>query len=144
MQLRLLNSLMALSPTLSHPKQSEMHRKKVDFTLLQRRKLLFSNEPIVYDVFSLQNIMKTGLWRTGKGFYGQMKPKSIGLGQMERLISGKKKENHYLTEQHHLLSNMGEEEILWYGVVWGGMEYMSCGIEWLKSGIKFHQRYAKT
>jgi hypothetical protein len=23
-------------------------------------------------------------------------------------------------------------------------EYMSCGIEWLKSGMKFHQRYAKT
>jgi transposase len=71
------------------------------------------------------NIMKTGLWRTGKCFYGQMKPKSIGLGQMERLISGKKRENHYLTEQHHLLSNMEEEETSWYGVVWGGMEWES-------------------
>jgi len=69
--------------------------------------------------------MKTGLWRTGNGFYGEMKPKSIGLGQMERLISGKKRENHYLTGQHHLLSNMEEEGTSWYGVVWGGMEWES-------------------
>ena len=73
----------------------------------------------------LQSIMNTGLWRIGKGFYGQMRPKSIGLGQMGRFISGKKGENHYLTEQHHLLSNMEEEETSWYGVVWGGMEWES-------------------
>jgi len=54
---------------------------------------------------------------------------------MERLISGKKKENHYLTEQHHLLSNMEKEETLWYGVVWGGMEWESsqrCRGTWIK------------
>src|ERR1700723_2819722 len=73
----------------------------------------------------LQSIMNTGLWRIGKGFYGQMRPKLIGLGQMGRFISGKKGENHYLTEQHHLLSNMEEEETSWYGVVWGGMEWGS-------------------
>jgi len=28
---------------------------------------------------------------------------------MERLNTGKKRENHYLTEQHHLLFNMEEE-----------------------------------
>jgi hypothetical protein len=69
--------------------------------------------------------MKTGLWRTEKGFYEQMRPKSIELDQMERSISGNKGENHYLTEQHHLLSNMEEKETSWYGVVWGGMEWES-------------------
>jgi hypothetical protein len=122
MQFRLLNSLMALSSTLSHHKQSEMHSRRISFMLLQRRKHLFSNMPIIYSASRLQDIIKTGLWRTRKGFYGQMRPKSIELGQMERSISGNKGENHCLTEQHHLLSNMEEEETLWYGVVWGRME----------------------
>src|ERR1700722_6899953 len=99
--------------------------RKMGFPLLQRRKLLISNEPIAYGTSSLQSITNTGLWRIGKGFYGQMRPKSIGLGQMGRFISGKKGENYYLTEQHNLLSNMEEEETSWYGVVWGGMEWGS-------------------
>jgi hypothetical protein len=95
MQFRLLNSLMASSPILSHPKQSEMHSRRISFMLLQRRKHLFSNMPIVYGASSLRGVMKTGLWRTEKGFYGQMRPKSIELGQMKRSISGNKGENHW-------------------------------------------------
>jgi hypothetical protein len=67
-------------PTLSHPKQSEMCSRKINFMPLQRRKHLFLNKPIACSASSLQDIMKAGLWRTGKGFYGQMRPRSIGLG----------------------------------------------------------------
>ena len=66
--------------------------------------------------------MKTGLWRIGKGFYGQMRLKSIELGQMEGFTPGKKGENHLQTEPLHQLSNMEGEITLWYGVEWGGME----------------------
>src|ERR1700720_3597440 len=72
----------------------------------------------------LQSIMNTGLWRIGKGFYGQMRPKSIGLGQMGRFISGKKGENHYLTEQHHLLVKHGGGKNL---MVWGCMGWNGVG-----------------
>jgi hypothetical protein len=95
--------------------------------LLQRRKHFFSNVPIIYGASGLQDIMKTGLWRTEKGFYGQMRPKSIELSQMERSISGNKEENHYLTEQHHLSSNMEKEETLWYGVEWSGKACRGAG-----------------
>jgi len=37
------------------------------------------------------------------------------------VISGKKGENHYLIEQHHLLSNMEEEELMNMGLL--GMEW---------------------
>jgi hypothetical protein len=63
-------------------------------------------------------------WIVEDWFYRQMRPRSIGLGQIERCMSENKGENHYLTEQHHLLSNM-EEETSWYVVVWGGMEWES-------------------
>jgi hypothetical protein len=66
--------------------------------------------------------MKTGQWRIGKGSYGQMRPKSIGLGQMEGLILGRRRGSHFLTEPPLLLLNMEEGIILWCGVVWGGME----------------------
>jgi hypothetical protein len=66
--------------------------------------------------------MKTGQWRIGKGSYGQMRPKSIGLGQMEGLILGRRRGNHFLTKPPLLLLNMEEGIILWCGVVWGGME----------------------
>jgi hypothetical protein len=64
--------------------------------------------------------MKTGLWRTGKGFYGQMKPKSIGLGQMERFISGKKRENHYISERttSPTVKHEGGNLMIWGCVGW--------------------------
>ena len=37
-------------------------------------------------------------------------------------ILGRRRENHFLTESPPLQSNMEEGTILWYGVVWGGME----------------------
>jgi hypothetical protein len=66
--------------------------------------------------------MKTGLWRIGKGSYGQMRLKLTGLGQMGGSTHGKKEGSHFQTEPPHLLSSMEEEITLWYGVVWGGME----------------------
>ena len=71
------------------------------------------------------NTMKTGLWRIGKGYYGQIRLNLITLGQMERYMSRNNKENYYQIALQHLLSNMEKETILWYGVVWGGMEWES-------------------
>ena len=39
--------------------------------------------------------------------------------------SGSNGENQYLTGLQHQLSNMEEETILWYGVVWGGIGWGS-------------------
>ena len=39
---------------------------------------------------------------------------------MGRYMSRSNRENQYLTRLQHQLSNMEEETILWYGVVWGG------------------------
>ena len=74
---------------------------------------------------SLHTHIGIGQWRTGKGCCGQMRQRLIELDQMGRHMYGKKGGNHCLTEQHHLLSNMEEEETLWYGVVWDGMELES-------------------
>jgi hypothetical protein len=63
-----------------------------------------------------------GQWRTGKGYCGQMKQKSIGLSQMGRCIPGRRGENHFLTGLPPLLSSMEGVVTSWYGGVWGGME----------------------
>jgi hypothetical protein len=99
-----------------------MHSKRMTFVVLSRENVLFSKRLIDCNVFNGQDTMKTGQWRIGKGSYGQMRSKSTGLGQMEGLILGRRRENHFLTEPPLLLSNMEEEIILWCGVVWGGME----------------------
>jgi len=63
--------------------------------------------------------MKTGQWRIGKGFFGQMRPKLIGLGQMGGFILGSKRGKHFQIGSPYLLSNMEEGITLWYGGVWG-------------------------
>src|ERR1700754_3092841 len=70
--------------------------------------------------WTLPTSISTGLWWTGEGYYGQIRPKSTGLCQMGINGPGKRLENHYQTGLLHLLSSM-EEEVLWFGAVWDGM-----------------------
>src|SRR5467141_3938733 len=65
--------------------------------------------------------MKIGQWRIGRGSYGQMRPKSTGLGQMGGFILGSRRGNHFQTGPPPPLSSMEEGIILWYGGVWSGM-----------------------
>src|SRR5882724_8622638 len=65
--------------------------------------------------------MKIGQWRIGRGSYGQMRPKSTGLGQMGGFILGSRRWNHFQTGPPPPLSSMEEGIMLWYGGVWGGM-----------------------
>jgi len=74
--------------------------------------------------WTLPTSISTGLWWTGEGYYGQIRPKSAGLGQMGINGPGKGLENHYQTGLLHLLSSM-EEEVLWFGAVWDGMGWGS-------------------
>ena len=107
---------------LSQPKQSEMHSNKMTFWLSSRRNDLFSRRPTDWSTSNLPDIMKTGQWRIGRGSCGQMRPKSTGLDQMEGPTLGRRGGNHFLTEPPLPQSSMEEGIILWYGVVWGGME----------------------
>ena len=65
--------------------------------------------------------MKTGQWRTRRGSYGQMRPRSTGLGQMEGFIPRNKRVNNFLIGPPHPQSSMEKEIILSYGGVWAGM-----------------------
>ena len=65
--------------------------------------------------------MKTGQWRTGRGFYGQIRPRSTGLGQMRGFISGNKRVNNFLIGPPHPQSSMEEEIISLYRGVWARM-----------------------
>ena len=107
---------------LSHPKPSGMHSNKMTFVLLSRGNTLFSRRPTDWSVSNLPDTMKTGQWRIGRGSCGQMRPKSTGLDQMEGPILGRREGNHFLTGLPLPQSSMEEGTILWYGVVWGGME----------------------
>jgi hypothetical protein len=116
---------MSSSPTLSHPKTVRNALKESGFYSATKKKTPLLNEPIANGASSLQYIMKTGPWRIGKGFYRQMRQKSIGLGQMERFISGKKGENHFLMEhcqtwRRRKPHSMGLYEVEWSGKAHGG------------------------
>ena len=116
------NSPTMSSPILSHPKQSEIHWRRVDYTLQQRRNYQCLRRLIVIGNFSSVCITKTGLWRTWRGCYGHMRQRLIKLGNMGRFMSGKNVENPYLTALQHQLSNMEAVITWWYGAVWVGME----------------------
>ena len=96
--------------------------KEDDFHSIVKQKHPLQKRSTDKTILNLPNIMKIGQWRIGRGSYGQMRPKSTELDQMEGLILGKRRENHCLTEPPLPQSNMEEETTLWYGVVWGGME----------------------
>ena len=114
-------SLMASFPTLSQSKQSGMSSRRMDFPLLSRRSALFLRGIIKKLISNLLSTMKTGQWRIGRGSYGQMRPRSTGLGQMEGSIPGKKGVSLFQTASPPQLSSMEEEIISWYGVAWAGM-----------------------
>ena len=95
-------------PTLSTLKQSGMSLKKIIFILLSRKNALYSNSDIDKTALNLPNTIKIGQWRTGKGSYGQMRPRLIGLGQMEGSTLERRKENPFQIGLPPLLSNMEE------------------------------------
>ena len=107
---------------LSHPNQSGMRSNKMTFVLLSRGNTLFSRRATDWSILNLPDTMKTGQWRIGRGSYGQMRPKSTELDQMEGPVLGRRGGNHFLTGPPLPWSSMEEGTILWYGVVWGGME----------------------
>jgi hypothetical protein len=111
----------AFFPILSPPKQSEMCSRRMGFALLSRRNALFLRGVIERIASNLPSTMKIGQWRIGRESYGQMRPRSIGLGQMEGPIPGKKGVHLFLTALPLPLSSMEGGIILWYGGVWDGM-----------------------
>ena len=111
----------ASSPALSYPKQSGIYSRRTTFALLLRRSALFSRSNIDRIVSNLPSTIKIGQWRIGRGSYGQIKPRSIGLGQMEGPTLGNKEVNPFQTILPLLLSSMEGGIILWYGGVWAEM-----------------------
>jgi hypothetical protein len=51
------------------------------------------------------------MWKVEKGFYSQIRPTSIRLGQMRGFTLESKKENHSHTKLSFLLSNMAEQKL---------------------------------
>ena len=64
--------------------------------MVKRRKPLLSIKHGKRRVTLLSSI-RTGLWRTGPELFGQMRQKSIGLGQMEECMCEKKQASLYRT-----------------------------------------------
>ena len=62
-----------ISNIISNPVTLQMHWKRVDYTLQQRRKYQCLRRLIVRGDFSSVCIMRTGLQRTGRGCSGQMR-----------------------------------------------------------------------
>src|SRR6266516_1758477 len=106
-------------PILSHPKQPGIYSRKMTFTLLSRRNVLFSRRSTDWSISNLPDTTKTGQWRIGRGSCGQMRPKSTGLDQMEGPILGRRRENHFLIELPLLQSREQSYGMGVYGVEWG-------------------------
>ena len=121
MLFKLRISLTASSPALSHPKQSGIYSRRTTFTLLLRRSALFLRSDISRIISNLPSTMKIGQWRIGRGSYGQMRPRSTGLGQMKGPTLGNKGVNLFQTIPPLLLSSMEGGIISWYRGVWDRM-----------------------
>jgi hypothetical protein len=89
-----------------------MPSRRMTFVVLSRENVPFSKRLIDWNVLNGWGVMKTGQWSIGKESYGQMRPKSTGLGQMEGLILVRRRRNHFLTGPPLLLSNIEEGIIL--------------------------------
>ena len=107
----------ASSSALSHPKQSGICSRRTTFALLLRRSALSSRSNINRIASNLPSTMKIGQWRIGRGSYGQMRPKSTGLGQMGGPTLGDKEVKLFQTALPLLLSSMKGGIISWYGGV---------------------------
>jgi len=105
---------------LSQSKPSGMCSRKMGTSPMQRRNCLFSLPSTVRPDWLLLKNTKTGQWKTGSMSFGQMRPKSINLGQMGASIAGRSLENHWKTGRWRQLSNFGEV-VSWFGAAWGGM-----------------------
>ena len=71
-----------------------------------------------------------GLLRIERECYGQMKLKSIALGQIARYMSGNNKGNYHQIALQHLLLNMGGKQsygVGLYGVKWSWKAFGGSG-----------------
>ena len=75
--------------------------------------------------YTLQNIIKTGLWRIGKGSCGLMKQRLIELGQMGRYMYERRAGNSFLIKLQVQQSSMEGRITWWCGVVWAEMGWGS-------------------
>ena len=83
--------------------------KKLISEQLSRPRNLFLQQHIGRRDFTLLKSTETILWKTGRGSFGQMRLKSIDLGQMGTSLYGKKGVSHFLTEPLFPLSSLDEE-----------------------------------
>jgi len=94
MQLRLLNSLMALSPTLSHPKQSEIALKEKRILLCYKEENSSSQtSPSHTPPPVCKNIMKNWTVEDWKRVLWTDETKSIRIGSDGKAYIWKKREN---------------------------------------------------
>ena len=56
--------------------------KQDDFCAVVKKNILLLRRPTDWSVSNFPDIIKTGQWKIGRTSYGQMRPKSTGLGQM--------------------------------------------------------------
>src|SRR5882724_5781155 len=82
--------------------------------------------------------MKIGQWRIGRGSYGQMRPKSTGLGQMGGFILGSRRGNHFQTGPPPPTVKHGGGNNL---MVWGCMGWNGVGKLTEVQGIMDPQQY---
>ena len=120
---RLQNLSIPSAPTISVPRLQK-YPQGGQYEVCGEGKETSSRPLIGRQGWTLPTSISTGLWWTGEGYYGQIRPKSTGLGQMGINKPGKGLENHYQTGLLHLLSSM-EEEVSWFGAVWDGMGWGS-------------------
>ena len=86
--------------------------KQDDFCAVVKRKCPLLKKAHRLECLKFASTMKTGQWRIGRGYYGQMRPKSTGLDQMEGSILGRRGGNHFLTGPPLPQSSMEEGTIL--------------------------------
>lgn len=91
-----------LNPTLPSPVSVQTIRnalKKDDFRPVVKKKKLHLSPSHKRLRLAFACKYKTGLWKTGNMLFGQMRPKSIDLGQMARSGCGKRRGSHSWIER---------------------------------------------
>ena len=109
MQFRLHNLSIILFLNQSILKLLEILWKKLISEQLSRPRNLFLQQHIGRRDFTLLKSTETILWKTGRRSFGQMRLKSIDLGQMGTSLYEKKGVSHFLTESLFPLSSLEEE-----------------------------------
>ena len=86
---KFINSIV-ISPVFSQTVRNTLKEASLKAVVKKKKPLLWST--IRREDLPLLSSINIGLWRIGKGLYGQMRLKSIGLGQMDKSMYGKRRE----------------------------------------------------